>query len=280
MKFCQKLWLTGICLLVCQVLSVGAQIGIVDREAEKKPTLLILGSYHLGAEGSNVIKSQAVDVMTPKRQKEIIELIERLKRFRPTKVAVEIDFADAAKTKARYDRYLAGDYQLTRNETDQIGFRLARELGHKEIYGIDWGIFPDDESYDYEKFAAGFPAMKEFLKRIYAKRKKQLDAESEKMAGLSIVEQYRLINRPARIEEDHQHYYEFVRLNSGSEYAGANYLSWWYGRNLKIFANIIRITDSPNDRILVVYGAGHAKLLNQFARESGFYNVASPLKYL
>ncbi|MGI9068450.1 MAG: DUF5694 domain-containing protein [Pyrinomonadaceae bacterium] len=42
----------------------------------------------------------------------------------------------------------------------------------------------------------------------------------------------------------------------------------------------IRATGSPNDRILVVYGIGHAKLLNQFARESGFYNVESPLKYL
>jgi len=29
-----------------------------------------------------------------------------------------------------------------------------------------------------------------------------------------------------------------------------------------------------------VMSIGHAKLLNQFAKESGFYNVESPLKYL
>jgi hypothetical protein len=47
-----------------------------------------------------------------------------------------------------------------------------------------------------------------------------------------------------------------------------------------ILTNIIRLTDSPSDRILVVYGAGHNKLLNQLAKESDFYTVESPLKYL
>jgi pheromone shutdown protein TraB len=47
-----------------------------------------------------------------------------------------------------------------------------------------------------------------------------------------------------------------------------------------ILTNIIRLTDSMDDRILVVYGAGHNKLLNQLAKESDFYTVESPLKYL
>ena len=47
-----------------------------------------------------------------------------------------------------------------------------------------------------------------------------------------------------------------------------------------ILVNIISITDSPEDRVLVIYGAGHTKLLIQLAKESGFYNVESPLKYL
>lgn len=71
-----------------------------------------------------------------------------------------------------------------------------------------------------------------------------------------------------------------MRIGRDKEYIGANYFSWWYGRNMQILTNIVRITDSMNDRILVVYGAGHAKLLNQLATESGFYNVESPLKYL
>jgi hypothetical protein len=49
---------------------------------------------------------------------------------------------------------------------------------------------------------------------------------------------------------------------------------------MKILVNLIRITDSMDDRILAVYGNGHNKLLNQFAKESGFYTVETPLKYL
>ncbi|NJM54326.1 MAG: hypothetical protein HC846_13665 [Blastocatellia bacterium] len=118
--------------------------------------------------------------------------------------------------------------------------------------------------------------MTEFIE----KWKREADSESEKMMNLSIVDQFILLNQPARIERDHQNYYDYVRAGSGNEYFGANYLSWWYGRNMKILANIIRITDSSNDRILVIYGSGHAKLLNQFAKESSFYKVESPLKYL
>lgn len=269
-----------ISLLFCTVLSVSAQIGIVDKDAPEKPVLMVLGSYHLGAQGNNVIKSKTVDIMAPERQKELAELIEKLKKFNPTKIAVEIDVEDDAKTQKLYEDYLAGKYELTRNESNQIGFRLARRLGHKKVYCVDWGIFPDDESYNYEKFAARHPEMGKFLKETVDKWKKEFEEESEKMLGLSILDQYILINQPARIERDHRNYFDLIRLNSGSEYAGANYLSWLYGRNMKIFANIIRITDSPKDRILVIYGAGHTKLLNQFAEESGFYKVESPLKYL
>jgi hypothetical protein len=75
-------------------------------------------------------------------------------------------------------------------------------------------------------------------------------------------------------------HFDLLRIGLGKEYAGANHLSWWYRRNMIILANIIRITDSPNDRILVIYGTGHSKLLTQFAKESAFYNVESPLNYL
>lgn len=272
--------LLGVGLLLCHAATVNAQIGIVDKDAKLKPTITILGSYHMGAQGQNTFKPKVADITSPERQKQLAVLLERLKKFKPTKIALEIDTEDEAKTQELYDKYLAGTYQLTKNETNQIGFRLAKELGHRKVYCVDWGIFPDDESYYYEKFAAKHADMDKFLKEVYRKSKAEIDAEAEKLLTLSVVDQFILLNQPARIERDHTRYFDYIRLNRGNEYAGANYLSWLYGRNLKILANIIRITDSPNDRILVVYGSGHAKLLNQFARESGFYHVESPLKYL
>ena len=49
----------------------------------------------------------------------------------------------------------------------------------------------------------------------------------------------------------------------------------WYGRNLKIFNNILGITEDTRARILVIYGLGHIHLLNQFANESGYFEVAN-----
>jgi hypothetical protein len=280
MRLRGNIFLLGFCSLFLATFAVKAQLGSVDRDARIKPALVILGSYHMGTPGSNVVNPKVNDVSTPERQKQIVELVERLKKFKPTKIVVEIDVEDDAKTQETYDKYLAGNYQLSKNETDQIGFRLAKELGHKKVYCVDWSDFWDDPTINYEKYAAKDAEFDSFLKEAYRNLKKEIDTEFEKLYPLPIVDQLILLNQPARMERDHQTYYDFMRIGRGKEYAGANYVSWWYRRNLTIFTNIIRITDSPSDRILVVYGAGHNKLLTQFAKESGFYEVESPIKYL
>lgn len=273
-KFCLPV------IFLCQVLIVNAQIGIVDKDAGTKPALVVLGTYHMGTPGNNVVNGKVDDVTSPERQKQLVELVEHLKKFKPTKIAVECDIEDDAKTQETYNNYLAGKYRLSKNETNQIGFRLAKDLNHKKVYCVDWGIFPDDPLYNYEKYASKDAELDGFRKALYKNLKEEIDAEHEKLFTLSITDQLILLNQPERMETDHQRYFDIMRIGRGNEYAGANYLSWWYGRNLKILVNIIRITDSPNDRILVIYGAGHAKLLNQLTKESDFYNVESPLKYL
>ena len=41
-----------------------------------------------------------------------------------------------------------------------------------------------------------------------------------------------------------------------------------------------RITESADDRILLIIGAAHVYLIQQFFEESGAYIIESPLKYL
>jgi hypothetical protein len=259
---------------------VKAQIGSVDRDAKMKPALVILGTYHMGNAGSNIVNPKVNDVSAPERQKQVIELVEKLKRFKPNKIVVELDVEDDAKTQEIYNQYLAGSYQLTKNETNQIGFRLAKELGHKKVYCVDWSDFWDDPNISYEKFAAKDPELDAFLKELYRNLKKEVDAEAEKIYPLSITDQLIVLNQPERAEKSHKIYYDIMRIGRGKDYVGAGYMSWLYRRNMVILTNIIRITDSPNDRILVIYGSGHNKLLNQLATESEFYTVESPLKYL
>jgi len=278
-NFCSLL-LNSISLLFCQTLVVNTQIGVVDQDAKIKPTITILGTYHMRTPGNNVVNPIVADVSTPERQKQIVELVEKLKKFKPTKIAVEIDIEDDAKIQEVYNQYLSGHYQLSKSETNQIGFRLAKELGHKKVYAVDWNEFTDDPLYNYEEYAAKDAALDSFLKGVYRNLKQELDAQYQKLLPLSIKDQLILLNQQAQMDKDHQRYFDLLRIGLVKEYVGANYLSWWYRRNMIILANIIRITESPNDRILVIYGTGHSKLLTQFAKESAFYNVESPLNYL
>jgi hypothetical protein len=280
MNLRRKIFLFGFCSLVLSTFAVKAQIGIVDRDAKTKPALVVLGTYHMGTPGNNVVNGKVDDVTSPERQKQIVKLIEKLEKFKPTKIVVECDLEDDAKTQETYERYLAGSYQLSKNETNQIGFRLAKELSHKKVYCVDWSDFWDDPSINYEKYAAKDAELDSFLKGVYRNLKTDVEAEHEKLFTLPVVEQLIFLNQPARIEKAHKTYFDLMRIGRGKEYIGTNYVSWWYRRNLTILDNIIRLTDSPNDRILVVYGSGHLKLLTQFAKESDFYNVESPLKYL
>ena len=60
-------------------------------QTDKRPEILIVGTYHMANRGHDVYNVQADDVLLPQRQQEIVEVIEALKKFRPTKIAIEAD---------------------------------------------------------------------------------------------------------------------------------------------------------------------------------------------
>ena len=127
-----------------------------------KPTIIILGSTHLANPGIDHFNTKMDDVLAPKRQREIEQLVEQLEAFKPTKIAFEIDHLNT-ETQANYQGYLKGIYELNRSEVDQIGFRLAKQIGHLKVYCVDYWPWPDRnpffpadfdwDSIDYHKFA-------------------------------------------------------------------------------------------------------------------------------
>lgn len=282
MKLRKHFYLVIFCALLFGSHSVKAQIGIVDKDAKTKPTLMVLGSYHFANPGRDVVKTKVTDVSTPERQKQILEMIQRLEKYKPTKIVLECDAENQDKVQEKFAKYLKGEYQLSINESEQIGFRLAKDLADKKIYCVDnmSGSPGNPSDYDYAEFAAKDKGLDVFLKETWKKLQDDGNRRDELFQKIFITEQFIYLNEPVQIENDHSNYFYSTRLGKGSDYIGDNWLSSWYGRNLKIFSNIIRITNSPNDGILAICGARHLKLLNQLVAESRFYNVQSPLKYL
>jgi Family of unknown function (DUF5694) len=263
-------------------LSVYAQTGIVSAEAPVKPTLMVLGSYHFANPGKDVIKATVTDVSTLERQREITEMIERLEKYRPTKIAVECDVETSAPVQERFAKYLTGNYQLSVNEREQLGFRLAKSLKDKKIYCVDTNTNSpgNPADYNYFEYAAKHPELNALLKSTRKKNQDAYDRRNEQFINLPIIKQFLYLNDPIQIENDHAGYFYLLRIGEGGEYIGANWLASWYNRNFKIIANIIRIVDSPQDRVLAIYGAGHLKLLNQITIESRYFKIESPSKYL
>ena len=88
------------------------------------------------------------------------------------------------------------------------------------------------------------------------------------------------LNDPEALARSHRVYLTLARIGTGHEYPGVNWVKGWYQRNLTIFVNLTRIATAPDDRILVIYGAGHIPLLTQFIRESGVIDLEPAERYL
>ena len=94
-----------------------------------KPKVLILGSCHM---------SEHEELLSDKRQAEIRELVFIVQKFEPTKIAVESITDKQNKLNEDFKQYKLGVYELALHEIDQIGFRMAANLKHKQVYAIDW----------------------------------------------------------------------------------------------------------------------------------------------
>ena len=57
-------------------------------------------------------------------------------------------------------------------------------------------------------------------------------------------------------------------------------MTGWFNRNLRIFANLQRITERPDERILLVIGAGHLAILRHCVQASPEYDLVEVAEYL
>lgn len=117
-------------------------ITTVFAQPQKRIEVLTLGIFHFNFPNRDVIKTDAadqIDVLEPKYKKEIEDIVKRIAEFKPTIIAIERELSEQTEYDSLYNKYLQGEYQLSRSEDKQIGFRLAKVLGLKKLYCVDAG---------------------------------------------------------------------------------------------------------------------------------------------
>ena len=236
-------------------------------------SVLLLGVFHFKDAGRDSYKPEVdVDILSPQRQKELAVVLDQIvSRFNPTRIALEAEGERAQRlANEEYPAYLRGELTLGANEIYQIGFRLGKRLGLDSLDFVDatgrrYPDLPDD--LDAYARAAGQSHLLDspWEERLYALYRH----DDRQKAVRTLSKTLLLLNSPARVNAGHGHYVlGSVAIGKADEYPGADSLTgWWYNRNLRIFANIRRITQ-PGDRVLVVIGAGHLPILRHASEAS------------
>lgn len=251
-------------------------------QTQERPTLLIVGAPHFGNPGRDVVNVRVPDILSPERQREIEAVVEQLAAFQPTRVAVEWPAEDQGELDQRYADYRAGRRTLSANERDQIGLRLAARLGLPRVDAVDYSGDPPGQwaDYDYPAWAEAH-GRGEAWRAFVARFQREADEHARLMACTPVSAWIRRVNTPAYRLGNHCSYFTIGQIGEAlGPNPGAAWVGTWYARNLRILNNLRAIAPRPDDRILVLYGAGHGYLLDQQARESGEFDVTDSLAHL
>jgi len=214
--------------------------------------VMILGTFHFA-------QSDDIDILETARQEQVVSILDRLEAWAPTRIAVEFPHARQTALDSSYARYreATGDVPESPNEIAQIGFRLARALGHDRVHAVD---VPMNLWHDsIEVFDEAWPDSRSGLRARWPGRFADADPVASDSTLATIL---RGLNRDV-VPGNSEMYGGFLPLVEDEVYAGALKLRPWYDRNLRIVQNLFRVADPAGDRVLLVIGAGHLRLLKQ-----------------
>ncbi|MEM1246872.1 MAG: DUF5694 domain-containing protein [Acidobacteriota bacterium] len=275
--------LTRLGVAVLPLLALVALPSRLSGDDAKHPIdVLILGTYHFANPGQDMVNLEVDDVLSKTRQEEIVALVDSLAEWQPTKIAVE---NVAIPPHFRLDSFAQARSMLeeVRNETVQIGFRLAQRLGHSSVFGYDERATEGEPDYFPIDRVQGFAAANDqehVLDDLMAEMTRIVAKEEKALASQSIPESLVNHNSQALVDERHDRfYYTLLSIGDGDQQPGAELNAYWYLRNAKMFAKIDLIAE-PGDRVLVIAGSGHSTWLRHFARHTPGYRLTDALPYV
>ncbi len=167
-----------------------------------------------------------------------------------------------------------------RDETYQIGFRLARRLGLSGVTAIDARGRSLDSTMSEQEWTRRDAALTRgpLTATDWVARFTALHRQDDSLKTVrSLRETLTYLNSPERLRAGHGEYLIGNLLNGGvGDYVGADgFVSAWYNRDLRIYSNIVRLVHSEDERVLVIIGAGRVPILLELLQSSPVVEVVS-----
>lgn len=242
--------------------------------------ILLLGTFHF--------MESSIDFYCEEVQNELDLLASKLLSFHPDAIAVEAAVSAQRSVDESYRKFSLDDlrnenkmkngtlgdicmfgetYPITYdNESIQVGYRLGKMSGLHQIYAID-----DDSILNMDAMNHPTPLLTEAMKL--------LNKDVEEHANGTILDLYQYYNSAKFSKLNHDVYIQTNAISMDDDYAGAEMVTKWYERNLKIFSNIQRLA-RKSKRIFIIYGAGHLQLLREFIHADTSLRLVDVSKYL
>lgn len=231
---------------------------------ESKTKVVLLGCFHFDNPGLDVAKFENANILSEKRQKEVLEIVEKLKQFKPDKIFVEVPVELQARLDSNISKYKSGQFTLRGTETHQLGYRLAKELNLPTLYAVDYkGV-----QFPFDSLIKSATEAKQF--NLLGDMKRSIDSVqndfNESLKKNTIRELLLNQNTDAAGVLQVGAYFDFLVAGKEGNHVGSYLTSEWWRRNMIIYENILKRLDGKERKILVIFGSGHTALLKEMMK--------------
>ncbi|MDJ1486284.1 DUF5694 domain-containing protein [Cytophagaceae bacterium YF14B1] len=252
-------------------------------EAVKKEVLLI-GTFHFNNPGADVAQVKTFDVMSPQAQKELETITDKIKQFHPDKIFVEWEYDDQLALDTLYNFYRQGKYFeyvgqkypkrnfYTQNEIFQLAFKAAQKTNLAKVHAIDY----THTNFPYDSLMASVEQAKQFeLKKQIEDQIKNYETTANADRQKLTLTQLLLKNNQAAYRDWDLGMYIRVFNQAGDKdnFVGAYLVSEWYRRNLYMYSLLQKLTESKDQKVMVLLGASHAALFEKFIESDSNFKV-------
>ncbi|MGX1928725.1 DUF5694 domain-containing protein [Flagellimonas sp. 2504JD4-2] len=246
---------------------------LMDYDSLTISKVMVLGTFHFDK-----------SVLNTEKQKSIIQLVEILKKYKPTKIVLEWEPSASELANKNYQEFQENPTFITNkeNEVFQLGFRLAKTMRHESLFFFDnqtefIGSLQDFSFDSFSEYAQkNDPG---FFDKYEKKIIETFRHNQNLLKKMSLLDQIVLRNSPRaqQINAQRMHSYE-VRVGIQKNWIGPDWLGRWYRRNVRMLANVIKM-NKPNDRILVIVGDNHKWTLDMLFENTPEFELVSSWEF-
>lgn len=256
--------------------------------------IALLGTFHF--QQFHKDGDASLDFFGFERQKEIEEVIDKLKSYRPDQIYIEREPRYQMEIDSLYDLFKEDKLNLSElengaGEVYQLAFRLAKSLdlgapkcvNHYE--STSQGLLASGTHIEkYQEALKEFQNLGRSVVGNFLQGKTSLlETLIEMNRPKNVTLSYQLLfNIPAYVKDGKFSSYEGIGEEPvDNRYIGAEFISLFYERNLKIYSNILNTQLKQNDkRILFITGQVHVGVLQTLLDTNPNYSVKEAAQVL